>query len=83
MRARWPWPLARSQPSTCGRNRRDRSNFLLRMQYNQIAMLSLRSELRRKLLTFFYVNRNARVYVRKLALRGATIRRLRHVCSKA
>jgi predicted nucleotidyltransferase len=30
-------------------------------------MLSLRSELRRKLLTFFYVNRNARVYVRQLA----------------
>jgi predicted nucleotidyltransferase len=31
-------------------------------------MLSLRSELRRKLLTFFYVNRNARVYVRQLAV---------------
>jgi predicted nucleotidyltransferase len=30
-------------------------------------MLSLRSELRRKVLTFFYVNRAARVYVRKLA----------------
>ena len=30
-------------------------------------MLSLRSELRRKLLTFFYVNRKARVYVRQLA----------------
>jgi predicted nucleotidyltransferase len=30
-------------------------------------MLSLRSELRRKLLTFFYVNRNARAYVRQLA----------------
>jgi predicted nucleotidyltransferase/predicted transcriptional regulator with HTH domain len=30
-------------------------------------MLSLRSELRRKLLTFFYVNRAARVYVRQLA----------------
>ncbi len=30
-------------------------------------MLSLRSELRRKLLTFFYVNRSARVYVRQLA----------------
>ena len=30
-------------------------------------MLSLRSELRRKLLTFFYVNRRARVYVRQLA----------------
>src|SRR5271157_159474 len=30
-------------------------------------MISLRSELRRKLLTFFYVNRNARVYVRQLA----------------
>jgi predicted nucleotidyltransferase len=31
-------------------------------------MLSLRSQLRRKLLTFFYVNRNARVYVRQLAV---------------
>ncbi len=31
-------------------------------------MISLRSELRRKLLTFFYVNRNARVYVRQLAV---------------
>jgi predicted nucleotidyltransferase len=31
------------------------------------AMISLRSELRRKLLTFFYVNRSARVYVRQLA----------------
>ena len=31
-------------------------------------MLSLRSELRRKLLTFFYVNRSARVYVRQLAV---------------
>jgi len=30
-------------------------------------MLSLRSELRRRLLTFFYVNRKARVYVRQLA----------------
>jgi hypothetical protein len=30
-------------------------------------MLSLRSDLRRKLLTFFYVNRTARVYVRQLA----------------
>ena len=30
-------------------------------------MLSLRSELRRKVLTFFYVNREARVYVRQLA----------------
>lgn len=30
-------------------------------------MLSLRSELRRKLLTFFYVNRKACVYVRQLA----------------
>jgi predicted nucleotidyltransferase len=30
-------------------------------------MISLRSELRRKLLTFFYVNRSARVYVRQLA----------------
>ena len=37
------------------------------MQYNFTAMLSLRSELRRKLLTFFYVNRKARVYVRQLA----------------
>jgi len=31
-------------------------------------MFSLRSELRRKLLTYFYVNRTARVYVRQLAL---------------
>jgi predicted nucleotidyltransferase len=30
-------------------------------------MLSLRSQLRRKLLTFFYVNRSARAYVRQLA----------------
>jgi predicted nucleotidyltransferase len=30
-------------------------------------MISLRSGLRRKLLTFFYVNRSARVYVRQLA----------------
>jgi predicted nucleotidyltransferase len=30
-------------------------------------MLSLRSELRRRLLTFFYLNRRARVYVRRLA----------------
>jgi predicted nucleotidyltransferase len=30
-------------------------------------MISLRSELRRKVLTFFYVNRAARVHVRKLA----------------
>ena len=30
-------------------------------------MLSLRSELRRKVLTFFYVNREARVYVRQLS----------------
>jgi len=30
-------------------------------------MLSLRSELRRKLLTYFYTNRSARVYVRRLA----------------
>jgi len=30
-------------------------------------MISLRSRLRRKLLTFFYVNRKARVYVRQLA----------------
>lgn len=30
-------------------------------------MLSLQSELRRRLLTFFYVNRKARVYVRQLA----------------
>jgi predicted nucleotidyltransferase len=37
------------------------------MQYNITAMISLRSELRRKLLTFFYVNRSARVYVRQLA----------------
>lgn len=31
------------------------------------AMISLRSELRRKLLTYFYTNRLARVYVRQLA----------------
>lgn len=37
------------------------------MQYNITAMISLRSELRRKLLTFFYVYRSARVYVRQLA----------------
>lgn len=30
-------------------------------------MISLRSELRRRLLTFFYMNRSARVYVRQLA----------------
>jgi uncharacterized protein len=30
-------------------------------------MISLRSQLRRKLLTFFYTNRQARVYVRQLA----------------
>ena len=30
-------------------------------------MLSLRSDLRRKVLTFFYVNREARVYVRQLS----------------
>ena len=30
-------------------------------------MLSLRSELRRKLLTYFYANRSARMYVRQLA----------------
>ena len=38
------------------------------MQYNPTAMISLKSELRRKLLTFFYVNRSARVYVRQLAV---------------
>jgi len=38
------------------------------MQYNFTAMISLRSDLRRKLLTFFYVNRSARVYVRQLAV---------------
>ena len=31
-------------------------------------MISLRSELRRKALTFFYLNRKARVYVRQLAV---------------
>ena len=41
--------------------------FIRHLQYNFTAMLSLRSELRRKLLTFFYVNRSARVYVRQLA----------------
>jgi predicted nucleotidyltransferase/predicted transcriptional regulator with HTH domain len=30
-------------------------------------MISLRSELRRRLLTYFYLNRSARVYVRQLA----------------
>lgn len=44
------------------------SVFLLQMRYNFTAMISLRSELRRKLLTFFYVNRVARVYVRQLAV---------------
>lgn len=43
------------------------STFLLHLQYTFTAMFSLRSTLRRKLLTFFYVNRNARVYVRRLA----------------
>jgi predicted nucleotidyltransferase len=38
------------------------------MKYNFTAMFSLRSELRRRLLTFFYVNRSARVYVRQLAV---------------
>ena len=33
-------------------------------------MISLRSELRRKVLTFFYVNRTARVYVRQLGRRA-------------
>jgi predicted nucleotidyltransferase len=37
------------------------------MQYNNTAMISLRSSLRRNLLTFFYVNRSARAYVRQLA----------------
>jgi hypothetical protein len=31
-------------------------------------VISLRSELRRKLLTYFYVNRTARIYVRQLAV---------------
>ena len=31
-------------------------------------MISLCSRLRRKVLTFFYVNRSARVYVRQLAV---------------
>jgi predicted nucleotidyltransferase len=31
-------------------------------------MINLRSDLRRKVLTFFYVNRSARVYVRQLAV---------------
>lgn len=31
-------------------------------------MISLRSELRRKVLTFFHSNREARVYVRQLAV---------------
>ena len=38
------------------------------MQYISTATISLRSELRRKVLTFFYVNRSARVYVRQLAV---------------
>jgi predicted nucleotidyltransferase len=37
------------------------------MQYIITAMISLRSNLRRKLLTFFYLNRSARAYVRELA----------------
>jgi predicted nucleotidyltransferase len=45
----------------------DCSVFLLHMQYNSTAMISLRSNLRRRLLTFFYVNRSARAYVRQLA----------------
>lgn len=44
------------------------SNYLLQMKYTFTAMISLRSELRRKVLTFFYVNRSARVYVRQLAV---------------
>jgi len=44
------------------------SMILLQMQYNFTAMISLRSELRRKVLTYFYVNRSARVYVRQLAV---------------
>ena len=45
-----------------------RSERLLHLQYNLTAMLSLRSELRRKVLTFFLMNREARVYVRQLAV---------------
>jgi predicted nucleotidyltransferase/predicted transcriptional regulator with HTH domain len=37
------------------------------MQYIITAMISLRSDLRRKLLTYFYLNRSARAYVRQLA----------------
>lgn len=37
------------------------------MQYANTAVLSLRSELRLEVLTFFYMNREARVYVRQLA----------------
>ena len=48
------------QMTYCGR-------ILLHLQYNSTAMLSLRSELRRKVLTFFYMNREGRVYVRQLA----------------
>jgi len=44
-----------------------RSTYLLHLQYNCTAMISLRSGLRRKLLTYFYLNRSARVYVRQLA----------------
>ncbi|GEM_PF-158784 len=43
------------------------SIYLLHLQYNSTAMFSLRSELRRKLLTYFYANRSDRVYVRQLA----------------
>ena len=38
------------------------------MQYIITAMIPLRSELRRKVLTFFLMNREARVYVRQLAV---------------
>ena len=47
--------------------KKDRSYFVLQLQYNFTAMISLRSELRRKVLTFFYMNRERRVYVRQLA----------------
>ncbi|MGC9222517.1 MAG: nucleotidyltransferase domain-containing protein [Terracidiphilus sp.] len=48
-------------------SKKDRSYLLLQLQYTFTAMLSLRSELRRKVLTFFYMNRKRRVYVRQLA----------------
>ena len=42
------------------------SRLLLHLQYNITAMISLRSGLRRQLLTYLYSNRSARFYVREL-----------------